>query len=255
VGAGHATTRGHGIVGQWPRVELRLVGEFQLLIDGVNTPVAHGVQRLLGYLGVAAGPMARSRVAGELWPEVPEWRALGNLRSSLWRLGRMPRPIVDVLDTRLALRPDVAVDLAELNTYTDELLRTPKEASLARVPALASAAEILPGWEDEWLVVERERFRELRLHALELACAALLEKQDFSRAVQAALAATNAEPYRESAQRLLIKIHMGEGNAAAALRAYHRYRDLIAADMGIEPSESMEQLVAALPRRRAAVSR
>jgi DNA-binding SARP family transcriptional activator len=48
---------------------------------------------------------------------------------------------------------------------------------------------------------------------------------------------------------------MGEGNAAAALRAYHRYRDLIAADMGIEPSESMEQLVAALPRRRAAVSR
>lgn len=211
-------------------------------------PVPHGVQRLLAYLGIAGRPVARSRVAGELWQDVPEGRALGNLRSSLWRLRRIPRPIVQMLDDCLALDADVTIDLLDLEAFTNNVRNRPHEAILADLPELAAAAELLPGWEDEWLVVERERFRELRQHALERACTALIAMGDYSGAVQAALAAIDAEPYRESAQRLLITAHLHEGNAAAALRAYDHYRELIAVEMGIEPSESMERLLAGVRR-------
>jgi len=227
---------------------LCLAGEFQLLIDGAYMPVPHGVQRLLAYLGMTGRPVARSRVAGELWQDVTEGRALGNLRSSLWRLRRIPRPLVQMLDDSLALDADVAIDLLDFEAFSNNLRRQPREAILADLQELTAAAELLPGWEDEWLVVERERFHELRLHALEGACAALIEAGDYSDAVQAALAAIDGEPYRESAQRLLITAYLHEGNAAAGLRAYDHYRKLIADEMGIVPSEAMERLLAGVRR-------
>jgi DNA-binding SARP family transcriptional activator len=232
------------------RARLSLVTEFQLQIDGRNVAVPHGVQRLLAFLAMVGQPVTRSRVAGQLWLDVPEWRALGNLRSVLWRLRRLPRRIVRSLDDRLSLDHDVEVDLAELTQLSTRLTDVPDPAALRRISTLMAATELLPGWEDEWIIVERERFRERRLHALERACEALLETGNHPGAVQAAMAATEAEPFRDSAQRLLVRVYLAEGNAAAALRAYHAYRDLMESELGIEPSERMRELIAGLGGRR-----
>lgn len=225
------------------RPRLSLVSEFQLLIDNRNVSVPRAAQRLLAFLAMAGKPVARSRVAGQLWLDVPEWRALGNLRSALWRLRRLPRELVRSLDDRLSLDNDVEVDLAELTMFSSQLTDVSTPTSLTRLSMLMSATDLLPGWEDEWIIVERERFRERRLHALEQACESLLEIGDHPAAMQAALAAIVAEPYRDSAQRLLVRVHLAEGNVAAALRVYQAYRDLMEAELGIEPSERMRDLV------------
>lgn len=229
---------------------LSLVSEFQLLIDNRQVSVPHGVQRLLAFLAMAGQPVVRSRVAGQLWLDVPEWRALGNLRSVLWRLRRLPRKLVRTLDDRLSLDNEVQVDLTELTLLSSQLTDLRDPASLTRLGLLMSASELLPGWEDEWIVVERERFRERRLHALERACEALLEIGNHPAAVQAALATIDAEPYRDSAQRLLVQAHLAEGNVAAALRSYQIYSDLMETELGIEPSERMRALVSGLVVRR-----
>ncbi len=228
------------------RLRISLVSEFQLLIDDVHVSVPHGVQRVLAFLATAGRPVARSRLAGELWLDVPEERARGNLRSALWRLNRVPRPIVRSVDDSLTLERDVDVDLAELTELMLRLVHAPDPASLSSLPQLVAATDLLPGWEDEWIVVERERFRELRLHALERAGEILLERGDIPGAVHAALAAAQADPFRDSAQRLLVRAHLQEGNAVAALGTYRSFRYRMLNELGIEPSESLKELVAGL---------
>ena len=44
------------------------------------------------------------------------------------------------------------------------------------------AGDLLPGWYDEWVVAEREHFRQLRLHALEELCEELTDEGGFGEA-------------------------------------------------------------------------
>ncbi len=227
-----------------PRARIHLISEFQLIVGDASVAVPHGVQRLLAFLAMAARPVSRSRLAGQLWLDVPEWRALGNLRSALWRLRRIRRPIISSQDDRLALDPDVEVDVFDLSGLMRRLTIEPDDEDLDRLPQVLDATEVLPGWEDEWIIVERERFRELRIYALERASEALLARGRHSAAVQAAMAAIETEPFRDSAQRLLVRAYLDEGNQAAALRTYHAFRDLMEMELGLEPSEAMATLIA-----------
>lgn len=59
----------------------------------------------------------------------------------------------------------------------------------------------MPDWCDDWLVVERERLRELRIRALERVCEQLTAIGSFGQAIEAGMAAVRAEPLRESAHR------------------------------------------------------
>ena len=226
-------------------VRLGLTSEFQLQVDQRSVAVPPAAQRLLACLGVARQPVHRSRIAGQLWPDVAEERALGNLRSALWRLRRVTGPAVRSLDARLDIDPGVRVDLKELTDVAAGILGGRADA-LAQLPALIAAGDVLPGWDEPWLVGDRERFRELRLRALERACEAALERRAPDESVEACFAAVEAEPFRESAQRLLVRLHLRDGNRAAALRSYRSYRELIGRELGVEPSDLMAELVAGL---------
>ena len=98
------------------------------------------------------------------------------------------------------------------------------------------------------MLIERERFRQLRLHALEALCERRMAAGRVRHALEAALAAVAAEPLRESAQRTLVRLHLAEGNHAEALRQYHIYRELLNDQLGLEPSTQMQALVHGLLR-------
>lgn len=227
------------------RSSLRLLSEFQLLIDGRPITLPHSVERVLAFLGISQAPVSRARLAGSLWPDVAEQRAYGDLRSALWRLRRIAG-VIDEENHRLALAPGVDVDVAEMTDLTRSLIAEPECPALDRVAALVRARAILPGWDEEWLIVERERYRMTRLRALERSGRALLAAGDYVGALGAALASVDTEPYRETAHRLVIQIHIAEGNTAQAIRAYQAYRSLVADELGIAPSPLMRDLVAPL---------
>ena len=79
------------------------------------------------------------------------------------------------------------------------------------------ADDLLVGWYDDWVDLERERFRQLRLHVLDQIGELLLRAQMYCETVQVGLVAVASEPLRESAQRLLVRAHLCEGNLAEAL--------------------------------------
>jgi DNA-binding SARP family transcriptional activator len=103
--------------------------------------------------------------------------------------------------------------------------------------------ELLPGWYDDWVLVERERHRQLSLHALESLCEHLTACGRYGAAVLAGLAAVDREPLRESAHRALIRVHLAEGNAGEAIRRYRLYEGIAARDLGVGPSPMMRSLL------------
>jgi DNA-binding SARP family transcriptional activator len=94
--------------------------------------------------------------------------------------------------------------------------------------------------------VERERFRQLRLHALESLCESLAAAGEYGAAVDAGMACIAAEPLRESAHRALIGVHIAAGNRNEALREYRLYCALMRNELGLRPSARMERVARSL---------
>lgn len=226
---------------QQPEVELCLLGGWRLQSGVHQIRLAPSPQRLLARVGLA-GRMNRTLLAGTLWPEATERHARASLRSTLWRLQRaVPDVVVEDADD-LAIVRDVRLDVAEMTDIARSvLLGRPAPPELAL--QLLHYGELLPGWYDDWVLVERERLHELRLHALEALAAVFTRAGRHAHAVDAALAAVAADPLRESARRAVIQAYLGEGNYGAALRHFTQYRALLRQELDLEPSPSMLMLM------------
>jgi DNA-binding SARP family transcriptional activator len=227
-------------------VRVGLLDGFALFQGGRALEVAPGSQKLLAFLALRERPAPRSLVAGQLWPEAGEDEALARLRSALWRLRRRSHLVVESHNGHLRLVHSAAVDVREMHVQVARLLDLSRPLAPGDEDPCKLYCELLPDWWDDWVVVERERLRQLRLHALESLAARLAGERRFARALDVALAAVAAEPLRETPHRSVIAIHLAEGNRSEALRCYEAYRTLLCAELGVEPSPRMEALVATL---------
>jgi DNA-binding SARP family transcriptional activator len=226
-----------------------LLNSFELQFDGKRVPLQLSAQRLLALLALKEHPLLRVYVAGTLWLDSTDVHAAGSLRSVLWRLRRLPKPLVESAGAQLQLAPEVSVDVREATAQAREVLNPASaDRSWPSLAELHLDGDLLPDWYDDWVVIERERFRQLRVHALERLCERLAEARRFAEAAEAGLAAVRGEPLRESAHRALVRVHIAEGNAADALRHYRLYRRLMAEQLGLAPSQLMEALIQPLMR-------
>jgi DNA-binding SARP family transcriptional activator len=202
--------------------------------------VPEGSKQLLAFVALRRRRVERRQAAGTLWPLGDEDRAAGNLRSALWRLRRAGINVIVADKWSLDLRPHVIVDLHIMDEWAARLIKgTAFGHDLAISSAVADALDLLPGWYDDWALMERERIRQRILHALEALSRQLARLGRFADAVDAALLAASADPLRESAQRALIEAHVAEGNLAEACRCYKTYRDLVRRELGVDPSSDL----------------
>jgi DNA-binding SARP family transcriptional activator len=238
--------------GQWPAlpphrprmpVGLRLLGGFDMVRSLEPILLPRAGQRLVAYLAVLDHSPTREHVAGVLWPEAPGERATASLRSALWRLRGLADGLVESVGSQLRLDSRLPVDLRSVAAMARTAIDRPSVVDRDGVELLVDAQDLLPDWDEEWLAPERERIRQLRLHALERVSEAMTEQGQFARAAEAALAAVAAEPFRESAQRALIRVFMAEGNGSEALRQFSRYKVTLAEELGVRPTPAIEELV------------
>lgn len=232
--------------------ELALLGGFELRHLNRIVVLPLGAQRLLAFLGLHEEPLLRGYIAETLWPEGHRHRANANLRSVVWRVRQADPNLLEGASQRLGLAAYVRVDVRERMALARELLngKPPWDPRILDhdVPAGLSA-DLLPDWFDEWLPIQRDRWNQLRLHALEAVAVHLLALGRFSEALEAALAAVWAEPLRESGHRVLIRIHAAEGNWSEAISQYNRYRQLLHRELRVLPTAQMETLIQELTPR------
>jgi DNA-binding SARP family transcriptional activator len=224
-----------------------LFGGFEVTRDGVAVSIPSESHRLVAFLAMHDSSLERSYVAGRLWCDSDEERARANLRSTLWRLRRHVDDLVVADATSVALAPDVATDVRDLHRRSSVLWEVGTEAPStvhADLDHRPFALEFLPGWYDDWVIVERERVHQLCLHCLEAIASILRERGLFGAAIQALLTSIALDPLRESPHRQLIAVHLAEGNRSEAVRQYREFADVLDRELGLEPSPTMRAQLA-----------
>jgi DNA-binding SARP family transcriptional activator len=206
-------------------------------------------QRLVARVSLSGRP-GRAAVAGQLWPDIPESHAKHCLRSVLWRLQKAAPGLVDVSNGALQLSHGVAVDVREFECWARKILHPDVDIDSLDTPPTALHGELLPGWYDDWVLAERERVQKLRMHALEQLAEKLASVSRFGEAVEAASAAVQAEPMRESSRRILIRVYRTQGNVVDALQEYETFRAMLATELDVMPTPLMEELVRPIRTRR-----
>jgi DNA-binding SARP family transcriptional activator len=224
-------------------ITLGLLRGFRLERDGGDFDLPLGIQRLVAFLALHNRPLLRLYVAGNLWLDSNEEHANANLRTALWRLHRLGFNLVDATRSHLSLAPGVVVDLHELSDGARQILRHETAPNHEKLDAIVHGGDLLPDWYDEWVIVEREHFRQLRLLALETLCTDLAAAGSYPGAVEAGLACVAAEPLRESAHRALMSAHLAEGNRVEAIRQFRLYEALVRDELGVEPSAALRRML------------
>ncbi|HEY6747242.1 MAG TPA: BTAD domain-containing putative transcriptional regulator [Mycobacteriales bacterium] len=229
-----------------PDVRLTLLGSFGLTVGGREVPLPPSAQRVLAALALARAHLDRTLLGALLYPDGRRNQASASLRSALWRTkSAAGRAVVEAQGQRLRLMVGVEVDVQRWARQARSVASEPSHDagpdSSEMVEALSQ--ELLPSWPDEWLILERQRWDHLRLHALEILADKFAADGRHMDAVEAGHAAVAIEPYRESAHRTLIRAYIAEGNCASALAQYQRCQRVLMRDLGVQPTAQIRALV------------
>jgi DNA-binding SARP family transcriptional activator len=170
-------------------LEIKLLGEFNLRLD--NLPLTHLKSQkgkaLFCYLAVTGKRVSRSKLAGFLWPDMPETKALMNLRKVLTRIKPL-FPYLKITRTELSFRQDVP--------YWLDTVEFERQASkTAEIPCLQDAVNLYQGdfldgfyldhvpLFEEWMMAQRARLRELAINTLDMLITQLSNQGAYEAAI------------------------------------------------------------------------
>ncbi|MET8297566.1 BTAD domain-containing putative transcriptional regulator [Streptomyces sp. NPDC005180] len=227
---------------------LLLLDRFRLECHGEAVPLCGNAQRLLAFIGLRRR-VQRCVVAETLWPDATETHARGSLRTTLWKLPCGAQQLLCCTQESLALTDDVVVDARMLAKTSIDVVRGCRPPRVdTMLMGLLQKGDLLPDWDEDWVVLEREWLRRLRLHALDTLSDRLTRQGLSALALEAALASIRIDPLREGPHRSVVSTHLAEGNLVEALRHYEAFRRLLRTELGAEPSHQFRQMIA-LERR------
>jgi TolB-like protein/Flp pilus assembly protein TadD len=245
-------------VGAMANLKLTLLGGFEARTarnDVVELP-GQKDRALLAYLAVAPGDShSRERLAGLLWSERADHQARDSLKQALLRLRRSLGGDGGVLGGD---RRSVALDRGAIDVDVRTFERLVRDNS---IDALAQATSVYrgdlldgivvhdPAFED-WLLIERQRLRQLFERALSRLMAQALAVDDRERAADAARRLLSLDPLSEEAYRTLMRVHADEGQTAQALKLYDGLWDRLHRELGVRPEPETVALHDQIRRRR-----
>ncbi len=224
------------------RPMLALLGGFSLRIGTVTVALPLHARRVLAYLSldkISEPDCDRCALAERLWSDSPLDRSRASLRTALWRIRRASPDLVLAGGDRVGLGDTVDVDVHRIRCCAEQILSHRIKGCTDPAELLSPTVELLPGWDEAWLLLAREQLRQLRLHALEAAAVQLCEAGRFAAAIDVLLAVVAEEPLRESAQTKLIEVHISEGNLSEARRQLDAFATLLWNELGLLPSAEL----------------
>jgi len=239
-------------------IHVQVLGQLSIRRDGVPLPPfkSRKVLALLIYLALNPGAHSRSRLAGLLWSDSPEPKALGNLRFALWNLSRVLGLQVfeaDRLSVAWQSRPDFVLDLEEFLAALWQA-RPERAETLEVIQALERAVQgyrgdLLDGFElpdnvlfNEWLQQQRAYLHEMAVEAFYRLTRAYLARHQWAAAIATARRLLALEPWHEEALQALMLALARSGQRSAALAQYATYEGVLHSELGTRPSAATVRL-------------
>ncbi len=236
-------------------LSLDLLGPPRIRLDGAPLTLPRRRARaLLYYLAAEGAPQSRDHLIALLWPELDESRARHALRSTLYQLRRSGLPIeADRETVRFRPATRLRVDLHRFQEATD-LIHAPDAPpgpmTLAHLTELANLyrGDFLEGFYldsvgyEDWLYLERERWRSLYLDLLDRLIEAQIEAGHYLQALDRARQALATDALQERFHRVVMQLLAWLGQRTEALAQYERCVQLLREKLGTAPLEETEAL-------------
>ncbi|HEX5346328.1 MAG TPA: AAA family ATPase [Pseudonocardiaceae bacterium] len=215
------------------------------VVDEAELPGRQGRLALVFLVCHRAQPVSRAELAEALWSRHPPrgWEPLLSTVVSRLRAVLPAEAVISSGPGYYQFTGQVWADVEQIDTELDAAQRALARGDSAGArDSAATAVELarqplLPGYGGEWLDARREQLRGSLITGLEV----LARAAEPAAAVRHAEEALALEPFRESVYQLLIDAHLAAGNRAEALRAYQRCRDVLAQELGVDPSPKTQQ--------------
>lgn len=234
-------------------LEVRMFGHLSVTDKGVplTQRLSPRARRLLAFLLLHRHvPLPRESVAFILWPDSPEKESLGNLRRALNEL-RITLPPAETSDWIIATRGELHWNLdAAYWLDAEEFERLIRQATPAALHNAVTLyiGDLLQGLDDEWLLVEREHFRQSQLDTLSHLVAHHRALGEYEVALNLTRQTLALEPLAEAAYRDLMSLHYLVEDRAAALADYERLRTMLRDEFDVEPMPETRALLEAIIR-------
>jgi DNA-binding SARP family transcriptional activator len=220
---------------------------------------------LLAYLAYFADrDHPRMVLAEQFWPEGDPGLGRHNLNVALsWLREHLSVPegaSPPLISTRFAVRLDPSLATTDVSELKAALDAAPRVEGAARAASLAAAVALyrgplLPGFTDEWVLLEQQRLDEQFFPAVRDLIAYYQTSGDGDRAIQCAVQAVGVDPLREEAHRELIRLYAAEGRLYEAQRQYTELERRLARDLDVTPDAETRSLMERLAARTANGSR
>jgi DNA-binding SARP family transcriptional activator len=224
-------------------LELALLGHPQIRLDGESLSIpSKKSQALLYFLALSERPHSRTALAGLLWGGKRESDGRRNLRVELTKLRRILPGYLVVTHTTVGFdhAQPYRLDVAELRAIAMvplfNIAHSKRTVALVRGELLEDL-QLQDAREFEaWLITEQEECRQLHLSLLQAIIGQCQQSHNFQDALSYSQQLLDMEPWREESHRLVIRLLAQSDQRSAALAQYEKCRQILAQELGVEPS-------------------
>jgi DNA-binding SARP family transcriptional activator len=225
-----------------------LLGQFKLQTNDhpIELP-SRPAQSLLAYLALNAGVShRREKLASLLWPEATESNARNYLRQALWRI-RKSLQSASLSSEDYLLLSDISLTFNHQSDYwldAEQLLHATEPQPLETLTETLRLyrGELLPGFYDEWVVLERERLQTAYHQKMNLLLESLIQSSKWDETLHWGEQWIRLGYSPEPAFRALMKAHAGLGDQTMVSATYQRCVDALDRELGLEPSPETQRL-------------
>jgi DNA-binding SARP family transcriptional activator/predicted ATPase len=245
-------------------LSIRLLGGFLVDVDGVPATdfKSDKVRALLSFLAVEADrPHRRDSLAWLLWPDSPDQAAHTNLRSALANLRRVingqsispPHLIINRETIQFNRTSDYWLDVTALMALPAEILLETRQAERVEQTLTLYQGDFLQGFSlkdsppfEEWGLLKRDQISR-RVIELLLGLASFYEQRgEYEKAQVHARKIVELEPWNEEAHQQLMRVLAAGGQRSSALTHYEICQQILAKELGVEPSQETMMLYQAI---------
>jgi DNA-binding SARP family transcriptional activator/Tfp pilus assembly protein PilF len=199
-------------------------------------------------------PHTRNLLSGTFWPDLPDDVARRRLSQALWQIRKALAPHQTLRaegDTvQISSHLSLWLDVEEFAEHRARCISGEPKALVHGERCLGHyRGDFLAGYYDDWVLPERERLREQFLEVLERLVAGYKRRGDYAAALAHARRLAAEDPLREEAHREAMRLCHLLGYHAEALLQFETCRQILAEELGAEPSPATIALACEIAER------
>ena len=224
-------------------LKAKLLGQFDIQLNDAPIEVpTRSAQSLLAYFLLNAGTAHRRvKLAGLFWPDTSESNARNNLRHALWRIRKAighDHLLTDNVSVMLDTDSDYWLDAAVLETAVEEDGSADELIDIVAV----YTGELLPGFYDDWMVLERERLKAIFEQQIKRLLDRLVQERRWDDLLHWGEHWIALGQSPEPAYRALMVAHAELGNQARVAAVYQRCVETLREHLEVAPSQETRAL-------------